>query len=196
MRRREKQQTAEQPFIVNRKALIKLIPAACFLLVLAGCWTPPNANVQPPGHARLIQGGIETLPVKEAATVTSVTNSDRTLALEFSNGQSWDFKVDPKVENLDHVKAGDRVKVTVTKELAVYVLENGRLPDGTTAEKLGVNAKVLQVDPSYRILTLQYTNGRLEKIKPALGTQMQQMAPGDSVAVRFGQLTAIHIDKK
>lgn len=181
---------------MNTKLLIKLAPATCFLVLLAGCWTPPNANVQPPGQARLIQSGIGTAPVRESATVTSITNSDRTLALDFSNGPAWIFKVDPKVKNFDQVKAGDRVKVTVTEELAVYVLENGRLADGTTAETLGVNAKVLQVDPSYRILTLQYPNGRLEKVKPGQGTRMEQMAPGDSVVVRFGEVTAIRIKKK
>ena len=81
------------------------------------------------------------------------------------------------MEILGHIQVGNQVQATVTEDLAIYVLENGRLPDGTTAEALGVNAKVLKVDPSYRILTLQYPDGESEALKPGLGTRMEQMAP-------------------
>ena len=72
---------------------------------------------------------------------------------------------------------------------------HGRLPDGTTAETLGISAKVLLVDPSYRILTLRYPDGQIEALKPGLGTRMEQMSPGDSVAVRPREVTAVKIEK-
>jgi hypothetical protein len=172
---------------------LALMPVAA--LTLAGCWTPPNANVQPKGKPGLIQDGIAVQSVKDPATVQAIDTGARTITLKLSDHTTLTCKVGSQVANLDQVKAGDQVQATVTENLAVYILENGRLPDGSTAETLGVNAKVLKVDPSYRILTLQYSNGQSEAFKPGLGTRMEQMAPGDSVVVQPREVTAIRIEK-
>ena len=172
---------------------LALTPVAA--LALAGCWTPPNANVQPPGQPGLIQDGIAVQSVKDPATVQAIDNSTRTITLKLSDNTTLTCKVGANLEILGHIQVGDQVQATVSEDLAVYVLEKGRLPDGTTAEALGVNAKVLMVDPSYRILTLQYPNGQSEKLKAGLGTRMEQMSPGDSVVVRPREVTAIKIEK-
>ena len=176
-----------------RTMVLTLLPAAS--LTLAGCWTPPNANVQPKGRPGLIQDGVVVESVKDAATVLAIDAGTRSISLKLSNHNTLTCKVGAKVEILGHIQVGDQVKATVSEELAVYVLENGRLPDGTTAETLGINAKVLLVDPSYRILTLQYPDGQIEALKPGLGTRMEQMSPGDSVVVRPREVTSVKIEK-
>ena len=164
-------------------------------LALAGCWTPPNANVQPKGNPGLIQSGFTVEVVQDPAPVASIDASQRTITLKRTDGLTKTYAVGPKVKNFDRIKAGDQVKVTVEDELAAYILENGRLPDGTTAATLGVNAKVLWVDPSYRLLTLQYPNGQSEKFKAGLDAKLQEMAPGDDVLVKPKEVTALHIEK-
>jgi hypothetical protein len=164
-------------------------------LSLAGCWTPPNANVQPAGEPRLIQSGFTVEVVQNPAPVASIDASQRTITLKRIDGLTKTYAVGPKVKNFDQIQAGDRVKATVEDELAVYLLANGRLPGGATAETLGVNAKVLWVDPSYRLLTLQYPNGQSEKFKTNLDALLQQMAPGDSVVAKPKEVTAISIEK-
>ncbi len=176
-----------------RTVVSLLLPIAA--LSLAGCWTTPNANVQPKGQPGLIQDGITVESIEDPATVQAVDAGQGTITLSLPSGRTATYKVGPNVKHFDQVQVGDKVKATVTDELAVYTLENGRLPDGTTAETLGVNAKVLLVDPSYRLLTLQYPNGQSETFKPGLGTRMLQMSPGDSVVMRPGELTAIRIEK-
>jgi hypothetical protein len=175
-------------------AIVTILPAIA--LALTGCWTPPNANVQPNGEPRLIQSGISVESVKDPATVQALDSAQGTITLALPSGGTATYKVGPKVKHFDQVQAGDQVEATVTEELAVYLLADGKLPDGSTAESLGVNARVQQVDPSYRLLTLQYPNGQTDTVKPPIGTLMQQMAPGDSVVVRPGELKAISIEKK
>jgi hypothetical protein len=73
---------------------------------------------------------------------------------------------------------------------------NGQLPkaDGTTRPKtINFNAKVLLVDPSYRLLTLQFTNGKTLTIKAGLDVKLEKMAPGDDVVMRSNIITAIKI---
>jgi hypothetical protein len=172
---------------------LTLLPVAA--LTLAGCWTPPNANVQPIGKPGLIQDGIVVESVKDPAAVEAIDTGARTLTLKLSDDTTRTYQVGSQVKDFDQVKVGDHVEATVTDVIAVYILENGRLPDGTTAETLGVNAKVLQVDPSYRILTLQYPNGQSDKFKPGLETRMLEMAPGDSVVLKPQAVTKIKIEK-
>src|SRR5277367_2508346 len=150
-------------------AILTVLPF--FALALAGCWTPPNANVQPVGKPGLIQGGISVEIIQEPVMVTAVDASQRTITLKHDDGSTKTFTVSETVKNLDQVKVGDTIKATVKAELSVYILDNGRLPnaDGTSRPKtINFNAKVLQVDPSYRLLTLQFSNGKTLTIKAAL----------------------------
>ena len=178
---------------MDTKTILKFSAAACGLVLLAGCWTPPNANVQPQGEPRLIQGGIAVESSDNQVTVQSVNSGDHTIVLKLADGGTATCKLGPKVKNLDQLQAGVQANADLTKELDVYLLANGRLLDGTTAETLGVNARLLQVDPSYRLLTLQYPDGQSEVVKPGLGSNLEQMAPGDSVVVRPVTVTAIKV---
>jgi hypothetical protein len=172
---------------------LALLPVAA--LALAGCWTPPNANVQPKGKPGLIQDRITVESVKDPATVEAIDAGARTITLKLSDNTTSTYKAGSQVDNLGQVRVGDRVAATVAEELAIYSLENGRLPDGATSETLGVNARVLLVDPSYRLLTLQYPNGQSETFKAGLNTRMEQMEPGDSVVMQPKEVTAIRIEK-
>jgi hypothetical protein len=177
--------------ILKRAAVVMISVAA---LALAGCWTTPNANVQPMGKSGLIQDGIIVESIEDPATVQAIDVGQRTIYLALPDGTTNNFRAGPNLKNFDRILAGQTVKATVTYQLAVYALDNGRLPDGSTAQTLGVNAKVLLVDPSYRLLTLQYPNGQSEIFKPGLDTKMQQMSPGDSVVVRPLEVTAIKVE--
>jgi hypothetical protein len=200
---------------MTTRALNHLIQALLLAaaLTLTGCWTPPKADVQPTGQPGLIQDGIRVTSVKAPARVAALDGGPQaifggiptfigknspgqpTITLSQSDGKMITYPVEPTIKKADRVKVGDLVKVTVEEELAVYVLVDGRLPDGTTAEALGINARMLTVDPSYRLLTVQYPGGRTETFKPGLGTRLLQMQPGDSVAVRPVAVTAIHVEK-
>lgn len=46
------------------------------------------------------------------------------------------------------------------------------------------DARVLIVDPSYRLLTVEYPNGSTETFKVGLHAPMTGIEPGDSVAIR------------
>jgi hypothetical protein len=168
-------------------------------LALAGCWTPPNANVQPAGKPGLIQGGIPVQNIiQESVKVTAIDTAGRTITLQHADGSTKTFTIGDTVKNLDDVKVGDTIKAEVKAELFIYILDNGRLPgaNGTTRPKtINFNAKVLQVDPSYRLLTLQFSNGQKLTIKAGLDVMLEKMAPGDDVVMRANEVTGITVKK-
>ncbi len=164
-------------------------------LFLAGCWRLPDANLQPGGEPRLIQSGITVVSVKDHAAVEAVDARARTITLKLSDTTIATYKVGAAADNVAQIQAGDQVKATVTEELAVYLPANDRLPGGATAETMDVNAKVLKVDPSYRLLTLQYPDGRTETFKSGLEAKLVQMAPGDLVVVQPREVAVIRTEK-
>jgi len=179
-----------------KEAKVTLLPAVA-ALVLAGCWTAPIASVQPESQARLIQGAIVVESVRHPATVASVDASTRTIVVvNPSDHVKTTYKAGFQVSNFDRIKAGDKVRATVAEELTVYVLKNGQLPGaGGAAETIRANAKVLMVDPSYRLLTLQYPDGQAETFKVGLDVKLLEMQPGDDVVVRTIEATALEVQK-
>lgn len=164
-------------------------------LALTGCWTAPVANVQPTGEPRLIQSAIAVESVKNPGVVQAVDVGARTIVVQSPRDLSkTTYKAGPKVSNLNQIKAGDKVQATVAEELAVYVLKNGQLPGaGGGSETVKANAKVLMVDPSYRLLTLQYSNGQNETFKVGLDVKLLQMEAGDDVVIRTVEAVALRV---
>jgi hypothetical protein len=170
--------------------LISYPPLFAAALLLVGCWTAPVATVQPHGDARLIQGAIAVTSVKDVAVVSSVDRSAGTIILRISGkAETSTYKLGPKVSGLDDIKAGDVVQATVTEDLTIYVLHDGQLPDA--GGTVSVDARVLMVDPGYRLLTLQYPDGQKETFKVPLGTRLEQMESGDSVVIRPLEVLAL-----
>jgi hypothetical protein len=178
-----------------KKTIITLLPVIT-ALTLTGCWTPPNANVQPKGEPRLIQSGIPVESQKKSATVESVDASQRVVNLKLADGTTTTCKVGPQVTDFGQLRSGDKVKVTLAEKLTVYVLKDGRLPvAGGKDETIYSNAKVQSVDPSYRLLTLQYLNGQTEVFKVGLDAKVLEMQPGDDVVLHITEIKAVDIER-
>ncbi|HEX8783187.1 MAG TPA: hypothetical protein VF764_07450 [Steroidobacteraceae bacterium] len=146
--------------------------------------------MQPHGEARLIQGSIAVKSVKDTAVVSSLDRSAGTIVLRSSGKpETSTYKLAPKVSGLDDIRAGDVVQATVAEDLTIYVLHDGQLPGA--GGTVSVDARVLMVDPSYGLLTLQYRDGRQETVKVPLGTRLEQMEAGDSVVIRPVEVLAL-----
>lgn len=163
---------------------------------LVGCWAAPTANVQPKGEARLIQSPIPVESVKHRVTVQSIDAGQRVIVLNFSEGATGTFKPGPQVADLRQIRAGDKVRAKVAQELTIYVLKNGEVP-GTDGKPQApeADAKVLSIDPSYRLLTLQYPNGHAQTFKVGLDAKLLEMEPGDIVVIRTKELIALRAEK-
>ena len=169
--------------IVNR-ALTSLLPLVAALLV-AGCWTAPSADVRPPGPPRVIQRGIVIKSVVRGAVVQSVDPGTRKVVLQVPGTPgTQEYRASPNVSGLDHLTPGARVTARVAEELTVYVAPDGQIPGDQGKTPTGTPAKVLSVDPSYRLLALQHPDGRSQTYKVGLEVELQQMQSGDDVMIQ------------
>ena len=155
---------------------------------LSACWTPPSASVRPSGEPRIIAGMIEAEGAADSAKVESVDHAARTLVLNI-DGIPMPYEVGRGVHHWSRVRAGDEVSATFKEALTIYVasLKEMRGPP---------HARVLLVDPSYRLLQVQYANGATTIFKVGLHTRMQGIEAGDAVTIGAGEVTELHVRRR
>jgi hypothetical protein len=152
---------------------------------LCGCWTPPSASVRPAGAPRVIVGRIAVEGVADSAQVESVDRAGRTMVLSV-NGVPLSYEVGRRVRHWSDVRRGDEVSATLKEELTVFV--------APLRNEVGApDAYVLQVDRSYRLLQVQYTNGRTLIFKVRLGTRMAGIEAGDAVKMFPVEVTELRL---
>lgn len=129
----------------------------------------------------MVEDGIEVESVAGFATVESVDRAARTVILSVHGVLLPAYRIGPNVPNWGDFRRGDRVRATVREALTVYIARSGSAAD----------ARVLLVDPSYRVLTVQYPSGKTEAYKIGLNTPMESIEAGDLVAIRPVEVIAL-----
>lgn len=175
---------------------------------LTGCWTAPVTTVQPEGEARLIQKGVAVLSLRPAV-VRSVDRRARMIVMQApgdsearpyktSLGEAELARLEASLVGSDFARiiSGNQVLATVLEELTIYVSRDGLSPDVDTDDVLVARAKVLAVDPSYRLLTLQHPDGRQETFKVGREIKLGQMQAGDDVMIRTLQVISLSAWKR
>ena len=82
------------------------------------------------------------------------------------------------------VVESSRSPVAVRAELTVFVSNDRTLQLPGTSGRIVGGARVLETDPSYRLLTLEFADGQREVFKVNQRIKLEQIEPGDDVAIR------------
>lgn len=130
--------------------------------------------MRPAGEPRVITGGIEVVGLADFARVESVDRAARIVGLRVA-GVPLFYGIGPRARHWGDVQAGDVVTATLLEVLTVYV--------PSPREKGVPDARVLIVDPSYRLLKVQYANGGTVTFKVALKASMSGIRAGDAVKI-------------
>jgi hypothetical protein len=146
---------------------------------------PPSADVHPRGAPGVVAEGIAVERTVDHARIESVDRAAPILTLSVPGFRPAACNVPPGVLDWNHIQIGDRVRATMKESLTVYIAPALaiRSPD----------ARVRDVDPSYRLLTLQSPSGETQTFKVRLHTPMDGIEPGDSVLIHPLELTEIRV---
>jgi hypothetical protein len=153
---------------------------------------PPSADVHPVGTPGIVAGGIEVEREANSARVESVDPAHGTVVVSEPGIPVIVCRIGPSVRHRDDIRAGDEVRATIKEVLTVYVAPPTERPYAP-ARGLYPDARVLIVDPSYRLLTVLYQSGATDTFKVGLHTQMRGVVPGDSVAIRPVQVVYLRL---
>lgn len=131
------------------------------------------------------------------ATVQSVDPVKRMIVLQVPGAPGERaYRAGPNVPDLGRLPPGTKVRVKVSEDLTVFVSNDGQLPgaDGVPAVSAS-SAKVLSVDPSYRLLTLQYPDRQKQTFKVGREVQLAQMQAGDNVMIQTPEIVSLSVRK-
>ncbi len=106
---------------------IKYYESVAYSVVKPGEELSPTSRTdavatRPPGQA---PGGAALSVNHTTATIQSIDRDNRQVVLKGANGEIVHVYVDPSVGNLQRIKEGDQISVTMTKAIAVSVEKPG-----------------------------------------------------------------------
>ncbi len=157
---------------------------------LAGCWVPPSANVRPAGPARVIARGLAAQWSVQSAAVESLNSAAGTLTLRVHGIALPACDARRAVHRWASIRPGLGLRTTLRVRLDVYVAPIGqRRPESGSAFSI---AHVLQVWPSYRILTLQFPDGGRATLKMGLHADLAGVGSGDAVVIHCIRVIEVH----
>ena len=173
------------------------------------------AHPQPASTQDMTSGkGIDAVEVtKTTATVEKIDFEKRKITLLFEDGKHKTLKVDPRVTNLDQVKVGDRLQISLTDELVLFVGKSkadlqdaaakeftvspkGAEPSVSVVDTATMTARILAVDGEKRHVTLEEPDGKRKTIKLSKDvTHLDQLHVGDTVEVLTAESLVVGILK-
>jgi len=155
-------------------------------------------------------GAKETTTYKTTATVMDIDTPNRRVSLLTADGTRRTYTLGPEVRNFDQIHIGDKVKATVTEEVALFLNKAGtpvgaarattvaRAPEGAKpgmamADTTQVTGKIIAIDG--RHVTLQFPDGTTSKVKVNKDIDLTGIRPGDDVTGQVTQAMAIAVEK-
>lgn len=180
--------------------------ALCALALASAITAPALAEDKP--------GMVIAKEVQTTATVESVDQAKRTVTLKGPEGNVVTIKVPDEAQNLDQVKAGDKVDVRYLESTAIFVsgeagdpaatqvdavqlAAKGETPGGIAASVTQVSAKVVALDYEQRWVKLLGPEGNVVKVDvPPEVTRFKEVKVGDLVVVRHTEAIGLMLQKQ
>jgi Cu/Ag efflux protein CusF len=180
-------------------------------LMGTGCSSPPRVDkTTTTTFKQGAPGGTLTQTYQADAKITAINPVTRQVTLTGPDGSENTFMAGPKVA-LDQIKAGDEVKVTMARELSMYLNTNdvpatpgpaamvratpGVQPGVLTADPVELTATVEAVDLPKHEATLHISDGRTGTFKVRPDVDLAQVKPGAKVFIRITAAAAVLLEK-
>lgn len=194
---------------LQKFTLLALLPAA--LLVFSGCAsTPESTKTTTTAYKPGVPGGTLLQTYESTATVTALDATTRQVTFVAPDGSSSTFTAGPKIV-LNEIKTGDAVKITVARELVIYLNANevppaaqvadvvraapGVQPGVLTSAPVKLIATVAAVDLPKREVTLNISDGRTGIFKIRKDVDLTTVKMGTEVFIRTTSAAAILMEK-
>lgn len=146
-----------------------------------------------------------------SATVTAIDATTRKLTLTIGDDKRATVKCGPEVANFSQIQIHDRVNVTVTEALAVFLGTGtppsaagaaavalapiGAKPGAMMADTVQMTATVSAIDAKHRKVTLTLPDGTSKKVKVGKMVDLSKVKAGDNVTVQHTEALAVNVEK-
>lgn len=202
--------------IAMKKSLMSLATAALLpaLLTCVSCKSDAdNATLETKSTTAMQQGvpgGVKTKTHTLTATVTDIDASSRTVTFLNTDGKKVAVKCGPEVVNFDQIHVGDKLKVVVTDQTAIYMATTppvdgavvvagqapkGAMPGAVVAGAVQTTATVTAIDTTAHTATLRFSDGTIKTVPVRQDVDLTQRKVGEQVVIRVTEAMAISVEK-
>jgi len=192
---------------LQKLAALALVPAA--MLTFTSCSTTGGDETI---VALETADGVAIVDtIKASATVTAIDATTRKVTLTLADGKRTTVKCGPEVVNFNQIQINDRLNITMTEELAVYLGTGappsatggagvalapiGAKPGAVMADTVKITAKITAIDAQRRAVTLSLPDGTSKKVKAGKQVNLSAVKVGDNVTVQHTEAVAISVEK-
>ncbi|MEO8603457.1 MAG: hypothetical protein ABI629_12845 [bacterium] len=201
--------------MMRNLAVVLLYGAA--VAMMSSCSSMGNDMKEAVGMATPtpLAGTLQQNSVTVSAKVISIDQKKRTAVLQGPDGDRFTVKVDPSVQNLDKVKAGDSVSATYFESLAYEVKKPGdavpgvnvstagdaaktnQLPAAAAGRAVTVTSTIVGIDENKGTVTLQPPDGSDPvTVKVRDPSKLKHVKKGDLVEVTYTEAVALGVEPK
>ena len=199
---------------------VSTVLSVVILFVCAGAATAVDAKAPtakpaaPEAQSAPTAEGVDAVEViKVSAIVEKIDLQNRKVTLLLDNGKKKTYKVDKSVQNLDQVKAGDKLKISYTEELIIVVGKSTEKPGAAAGSAVGVapkgakpgivmvdtaalSAKIVAVDTAKHSVTLLDPDGKKKTVKLGKNvTNLDQLKAGETVDMIMTESLVVEVVK-
>ena len=188
---------------------------AAVLLIITSCSsTPPPSTIETSSSSSYqegVPGGVVTQTHKLTANVTEIDVVNRRVMLLGPNNTLTIVKCGPEV-SFDQFRVGDRIKATLTEELAVSMAPGAtsagdgaasvvdQAPQGgklrtVVADTVQLTARVTALDRKHHKATLQFPDGSTRTFAVRPDVDLTQRKVGEKVVIRTTEVVAVSVER-
>ena len=191
---------------------LAICPAAALLLTSCSSSKPTPDTTTAAVYQAGVPGGFFVETSRLNATVSSIDPAKRKVTVFDADGEKTTVKCGPDVINFDQIRVGDKVRVVVTAQLAVYMAKDappssdgeaalvalaakGAKPGGLMAGTVQVTAKVKAINLKHHKATLLFPDGKSKTFAVRPDVDLTQRSVGEEVVIRVTEAVALSVDK-
>jgi hypothetical protein len=190
------------------KRIQLVIAAIAFGCQIAYAQTAPQGaavTASAPGKAAVAQ------TVKASAVVTAIDKASRTVTLKTAKGEQFDVVAGEQVRNFDQIKVGDEVAAQYVRALTLELkkaggalgrsdtagavrAKAGDTPGAAVGRQVTVTAKVVDVNPGAKTISLEGPKGNVVVLDVKNPDQFKVVNKGDNVEAVYTEALAIGLE--
>ncbi|MCD1125470.1 hypothetical protein LPW36_05480 [Jinshanibacter sp. LJY008] len=174
--------------------------------------------------ATIFSAQADTIPLSRnvqtellVAEVVSVDQSNHVVVLAGKDGENISFQLTDRAKDLEHLKAGDMIKATVKRSIAVALetdvnkaaptmltkeevskaTKDNPTPNANALRQVNLSLKINHIDLKKHRITFEGPTGRNKVVSvkdPNIQARMKDLKVGESVQVTYTDLVKITAD--
>jgi hypothetical protein len=157
-----------------------------------------------------VAGGVSVTTLVVEAEIVAIDREARTVRLKGLKGGLRTVEIGPEAVRFDELQVGDKVRATLSEEVAVLVnpqgevgpdgvetagarAEGGERPAGVVVQSAQLTAELIEINPTERTAVVRFEDGTTRKVQVRPDVKMEEHKVGEKIVIFVTDTLAIEV---